>query len=126
MNQNNNEENLGDKLRRLKESSALVKKESNELITILFKNSEDETKSYDEQIECLNQLIKLDPSNSRAYLGLARVYSKSNQYDKVIDFYKKAINLKAGDMAEKYIRDVRIFDIHDLFRKKEGIMNRLN
>lgn len=57
----------------------------------------DEKKMYDESIELLEKLIKLDPKNSYGFWQLGWEFSKKGDREKSIENYKKCIQLKPND-----------------------------
>jgi len=59
----------------------------------------DEKKMYDEAIELLEKLIRLDPENSKGYWQLGWEFSKKGNSEKSIENYKKCIEFEPKSAA---------------------------
>ena len=59
----------------------------------------DEKEMYDEAIELLEKLIKLDPKNSNGYWQLGWDFSKKGENEKAIENYKKCIQLDPSNAS---------------------------
>ncbi len=83
----------------------------------------DEKEMYDEAIELLEKLIKLDPKNSNGYWQLGFELSKKGDRDKSIENYKKCIQLEPNsasahnnmgvelDRLEKYNEALKAYEM---------------
>lgn len=62
-----------------------------------------------EAIEMFNATIQLSPKESRAFLGLARIYNMLNDVETANSYFKKVIELSPGtQMAEYAKRSIRV------------------
>lgn len=52
-----------------------------------LKNSE-----YEDAIECFEKVVKLDPENSKAYIGMAEAYAALGEYDVAMDVINEGID----------------------------------
>lgn len=59
----------------------------------------DEKKMYDEAIELLEKLVKLDPKNGKGYWQLGWEFGKKEEYEKSIDNYKKCIEFEPNNAS---------------------------
>jgi len=75
---------------------------------------------YNEAIDMFNSTIQIAPKESRAYLGLARIYNMLNDIEASNSYFKKVIELSPGtQMAEYAKRAIQVSSTDESVDNKE-------
>lgn len=72
-----------------------------------------EEQDYDSAIAAFNKVLKIDPKNADAYLGIVEVYIRQGEYDKAIEIAEKGYEITHDERLQEKIDMIKSGNIVD-------------